>query len=330
MSLLDKLPVTFGSGDGSDTDPHSWDDPSKPGLIERLKPSTPRRAAITGVLITLVLGFGLYTSQLFPTTPLLAVTFGIAAVIMAFQKGRESAFNRIRELDWSILFTGETASVRYGEADSAAEVEVNADGPDEDGFVFEPGTSVNVRGELDKLRIRDVFGSKRDIRAKLHRSGDSGDAPARDYLPGGRTAVVRTDTLGDLYVTLTDGLETRPTSRDIDREATYPSLIPRKMVGNIRADYSVMTDVQMPELMRKYQKQQARSEELAKDVDEQMYRRLDVALRLMQSAGLSREQAVQQAARVDGERPGSMPSDTVESFDEEVSEQFDEQTGDKS
>jgi hypothetical protein len=326
MGLLDKIPLTLGTNDSAEYDPHTWDDPDKPSVRERLTPSDPRRAAIAGAAITLIVGLALYLSRLFPTTPLVFATGAIALQFLMYYRGRKDAFETIRDLDWSILATGNTATVRYGDAESAATSEVYADEFNEDGYVFKPARSINVRGEKDYLEVRDVFGTRENIRAKMHRTGKTGDAPARDYLPAAWTSTVETETLGDVYVTFTSGIDTSPRSRDVDRVATFPDIVPREVVGDIATEYGVMTDVQMPALARKHEVQERRADELAQPVEEQIRKRLDIALDIIDSQNVSRDEAARRAAKADvgDDRPGSMPSDAVDDYDRDVSESIDD------
>jgi len=327
MGLLDRIPVTFGTDDGTEYDPHSWDDPDKPSLRERLTPDDPRKAAIWGTVATLTVGTGLYLTQVFPTTPLVFATGGIALQFIQKYRGRKEAFEQIRELDWSILVTGNTATVRYGEAESAGKDEVYADEYDEDGYAFKPAKSLNVRGEKEFLEVRDVFGTKENIRAKMHRTGETGDTPARDYLPAEHTAKVSTDTIGDVYATFTSGLKRTPRSPDIDREAQFPNTVPREIVGDIAAEYSVMTDVQLPAVKRKADMQERRADEHAQSSEERVRKLLDMVVTLREKEGVTQEEAIRRVAKEESgdQRPGSMPSDAVDDYDRDISDNIDDE-----
>jgi len=327
MGLLDRIPVTFGTNDGTEYDPHSWDDPDKPGLRERLTPDEPRKAAIWGTVATLTVGTGLYLTQVFPTAPLAFATGGIALQFIQKYRGRQEAFEQIRELDWSILATGNTATVRFGEAESAGNDEVYADAYDEDGYVFKPARAINVRGEKEFLEVRDVFGTKENIRAKMHRTGESGDTPARDYLPATWTSTVSTDTIGDVYVTFTEGLERSHRSPDVDRVAKFPDTIPREIVGDIASEYSVMTDVQLPAVKRKADMEARRADELAQSSEERVRKLLDMVVTLREKEGLTRDEAIRRVAKEEtgDQRPGSMPSDAVDDYDRDISDNIDDE-----
>jgi len=84
MGLLDKIPFTLGTNGGTEYDPHSWDNLDKLSVRERLTPSDPRRVAIAGAVITLVVGLALYLSRLFPTAPLVFATGAIALQFMMY------------------------------------------------------------------------------------------------------------------------------------------------------------------------------------------------------------------------------------------------------
>lgn len=322
--ILDKFPVTIGSSNDTEHDPHSWDDPESDGWRDRIKPSTPRRAALTGFVLTLVLTAALYTAHLFPAEQVLFVGLVISIVPLVWYKGRKSAFEDIRNLDFSAIFTGRTASFRYGQAESASDKEIRADEHHEDGYVFEPGRELDIRGNMKPLRIRDLFGDPSNVRGKMHRAGDDGDAPARDYLPENTTAKVETDTLGTIYITLSDGLERRDRAPDIDREATLPSTLTSQMVGAIKSEYESMTDVQLPAVARRAELQKKRADELSRPASERLNERLEIALDVMTASQRSEYQQRLQD-RDQQERPGSMPSDAVEQYDERVSDQIDDQ-----
>lgn len=328
MSWREKVPADLGGRDNDDDEPRpdTWDDPAKPGLIERYTPDSPEGIAKWGSAAILVVGGSLYMMQFFPTGPVVITTLLLAALPLAWVRGIRNHKEWMSELEWSILIDGYGGiSVRYGESKSAMEAELReSEMPTENGILFYPAKTMNLRGDLEFRRVQDEF-QKTEVRAKLHRTeSETGDDRLTDYLPGRWTATINTGVLGTVHVTLTSGLTTLDEAKDIDRQADTPHLLPSDRAGDLLTDYTAVVNNQLPRERRRRKIAEAEVQQLSRPTQDQLEERLEYAIDLMHASNASKSEAARRAAR---ERPSSMPDDSesaVEQVDKDIRDSLDD------
>jgi hypothetical protein len=277
---------------GEDYDAHTWDDPDSPGLLGRIIPnSNPRRKTAVMMGVIICGGFGLYLTRYFRTDTVAITTLllaGYPAYGYLLRKQFYETFTK--RLDWSILTNGKSAEIRYGRMVESG-MQTGLSGEDEqedDGYVFQPGTSLSPFKGMSFLEVRDVFGDRSNLRNKVHRTGKTGDTPAKDYLKGKWTNEAVTDTLGNVYITLTDGLERQPSSPNVDRSTKPPSLVPDSMVADIKTGVREYAEIHLPAERRRANLQKRRADELAQPTEEQVRKYMDQMLELLNAGATPR------------------------------------------
>lgn len=316
---------------GSENDPETWDDPAKPSLFERLLPTaSPKQKTVLLMAVISLVGFGVYLTRFFPADTVLASTAFLAGWPVMYYAGRKKSWEVIRSLDWNIMLAGDTPILRYGKAKPNGNKTPYENAIDDDGWLFQEGKSVDLRGNVDYLEVRDIFGDPTNLRAKIHRTGKTGDSPSRDYLPDTFTWMTQTKTLGNVYVTLTDGLERYPNAPDIDRAASMPSMMPEDTISDIRSMFTEFAEIHLPAAHREAQMHKNRADEAERPKRELVKEYLDDLVTLMDQTGVGARRAHRSLAQQYGFEPsqsggngtaGSLPPEvrqSLEELDEEV------------
>lgn len=247
--------VSYDATNGSDSqreifDSHVWGDESAPSWRSRIFPSTPAGWFLAAGLSIIGLGFILWTYKFsaaaYHNPDTLLYTILLGAIPMSYLYGRHKVLQLFKEFAWSELYYGDSAEIRPGKTL----------GTTDDGHTkFVPMKGLSFAGYRPKyLQLRDIFPPTEvpNLRSKMHRAKSDGSGEAVDRLHKGTTASHETETIGEVLVTHTSGLQPDRGGRETDRYTKPPNLFDEKVGRELTQELENKANIQIPALQEKY------------------------------------------------------------------------------
>lgn len=206
-------------------DPHSWEDPDKKSLRERIAPKTLPEKLVATAVIFLFLGILLNSLPLIqvlylnPLTMVVAVLTASHALVAVW--GMRKGWSKRVDYALSAVHSASSGVTRRGKVV----------GETDSYYIFESIKGLTPTGYLPSyLTIGDLFPNSRGLRAKFGRAEpgeDLSEVPARDRLPKATTVRLQTETEGDVLLTQAGDAEGNllkldDTGAETDRFATTP------------------------------------------------------------------------------------------------------------